>query len=528
MTARIHAGGRDRETRYSALTRVIGHWIRQVRHQRVTLDAALEAVRDHNAAMIVPPWPEARLHREFLALLKVDIGRNGPMPTEDASDECSDPPALSEDGLAAIFVARHGREWRHVAAWGAWLCWTGTLWLRDDTMAVRELVRQVCRAAIGPGAKASEAKRVASDRTIRAVERIAAADPAVAARAGDWDCDALLLNTPGGIIQLETGEVLPHDPARMLTQIANASPGCASPHWNAFLTEVADGDADLVAYLRRLSGYCLSGCTEEQVFAFLYGSGANGKSVFLQAISHVLGTYAATAPLGTFMASRNDAHPTDLAGLVGKRLVTVTETEAGRAWAESRIKTITGGDPIRARFMHRDFFEFTPTFKLAVAGNHRPRLTGVGEAMRRRMHLVPFTVTIPPERRDKRLLERLLAERDGILGWMLEGFAAWREIGLSPPASVLQSAEEYFADEDLVGQWIEEFCVLGQVHRAAARELFQSWSGWAAGTGAEVGSQKMLGDALRERGFVSKKLGGQRGWLGIALRRGAAEGGSAE
>ena len=204
---------------------------------------------------------------------------------------------------------------------------------------------------------------------------------------------------------------------------------------------------------------------------FLHGSGANGKSVFVQAISQVMGTYAATAPLSSFMAARTDAHPTDIAGLVGKRLVSVTETEPGRAWAESRIKTITGGDPVRARFMNRDFFEFSPTFKLLVAGNHRPRLTGVGEAMRRRLHLVPFTVTIPAERRDKHLLERLLEERDGILGWMIEGHASWRELGLAPPESVLRSVEEYFLDEDMVGQWIEERCVTGAVasgHLASA------------------------------------------------------------
>lgn len=526
MTSRIHAGATDDETRYSALTRIIGHWIRQVRSRRMTLDGAWDAVLDHNVSQIVPPWPETQLRREFVAVLRLDISRNGPMPAEEGGQKQLAAPELSEDALAAAFIAQHAGEWRHVAAWGAWMRWTGTRWLRDDTLAVREAIRQTCRAAIGSETKAAEAKRVASDRTIRAVERIAAADPAVAARSGDWDGKALLLNTPGGIIDLETGEVLEHDPACMLTQMTTASVGSSCPQWCAFLTEVAGGDGELVAYLQRLSGYCLSGSTEEQVFAFLYGSGANGKSVFLQAISHVLGSYAATAPLGTFMASRNDAHPTDLAGLVGKRLVTVTETEAGRAWAESRIKTITGGDPIRARFMHRDFFEFTPTFKLAVAGNHRPRLSGVGEAMRRRMHLVPFTVTIPSERRDRRLLERLMDERDGIIGWMIEGFAQWRRTGLSPPASVLQSAEDYFDDEDLVGQWIEERCVLGPAHRASARELFQSWCAWATDAGAEGGSQKTLGDALRERGFTSKKVAGQRGWLGIAARRGAyAQGG---
>nr|MBA3324637.1 hypothetical protein [Paracoccaceae bacterium] len=284
----------------------------------------------------------------------------------------------------------------------------------------------------------------------------------------------------------------------------------------------------LAAYLARFCGYCLCGSAQEHVFAFFHGLGANGKSVFLQAVSQVLGTYAAAAPLGTFMASRNEAHPTDLAGLVGKRLVTVSETEAGRAWAETRIKTITGGDPIRARFMNRDFFEFMPTFKLAVAGNHRPRLTGVGEAMRRRMHLIPFTVTIPPERRNKRLLEDLLEERDGILAWMIAGHSDWRAEGLAPPAVVLQSAEEYFDDEDMVSQWIDACCIEGPEHRATSSDLFQSWRQWSENAGIESGSQKSLGDALRERGFVSGKVARVRGWNGLAVRRSARDHGSAE
>ncbi len=521
MTSQTRAGGIDGETRFSALSRVIGHWIRQVRHRRATLDQAREAVADYNAAMIVPPWPQARLNNEFDALLRVDHSRNGPMPSLGGLPDVA-PPTLSEDGLAASFVARHGAEWRYVAGWGSWLRWSGKQWLRDDTRAVLEAIRQIARSALTADTKPSDARRVASDKTIRAVERIASADPSIAARVSDWDVDPFLLNTPSAIVDLETGELIRHEPGRMLTHITSASPGAPSPRWLAFLEEITGKDAELAAYLARLCGYCLSGSIQEQVFVFLHGSGANGKSVFVQAISQVMGTYAATAPLSSFMAARTDAHPTDIAGLVGKRLVSVTETEPGRAWAESRIKTITGGDPVRARFMNRDFFEFSPTFKLLVAGNHRPRLTGVGEAMRRRLHLVPFTVTIPADHRDKHLLERLLEERDGILGWMIEGHASWRELGLAPPETVLRSVEEYFLDEDMVGQWIEERCSTGASHRATSRALFADWSRWAQQAGIDIGSQKTLGDALRDRGFVAGKFCRQRGWLGIGLRRNAS------
>lgn len=192
-----------------------------------------------------------------------------------------------------------------------------------------------------------------------------------------------------------------------------------------------------------------------------------------------MGDYAATATLDTFMASPGNRHLSELAGLRAARLVQVPETEADRSWAEARIKSVTGGEKIRATFMRQDFFEFAPQFKFLVAGNHRPTLIHVGEAMRRRLHLVPFTVTIPSERRDRDLAAKLHAERDGILGWMLQGCLEWQRIGLAPPACIADAAAEYFAAEDLVGQWIEECCVLGAGERSTSAALFQSWKAWA-------------------------------------------------
>lgn len=200
-----------------------------------------------------------------------------------------------------------------------------------------------------------------------------------------------------------------------------ASPGRDCPRWTTFLHEITEGDTELQAYLSRLAGYCLTGSTREQAFAFVHGHGANGKSVFLQTLASVMGSYAATAAPDTFMASRGDRHLTELAGLRAARLVLVSETDAGRNWAEARIKAVTGGERVRANFMRCDHFEFIPQFKLLVAGNHQPSLTAVGEAMRRRLHLVPFTVTIPPDRRDPRLAEKLLADDHGGHGPRPEG-----------------------------------------------------------------------------------------------------------
>jgi putative DNA primase/helicase len=212
-----------------------------------------------------------------------------------------------------------------------------------------------------------------------------------------------MLNTPGGVVDLRTGEIRKHKAEDYLTKITGASPDptCPIPTWLAFLDRVMGGDVTLIAFLRRLTGYALTGSTREHALAFLYGTGANGKSTLLNAVTGIASDYHRTAPIETFTANNTDRHPTDLAGLRGARLVTATETEEGRRWAESRIKALTGGDRIAARFMRQDFFQYVPQFKLVIAGNHKPGLRSVDKAMRRRFHLIPFTVTIPPDDYDR-------------------------------------------------------------------------------------------------------------------------------
>lgn len=513
-TRKVRAGTPDEITRFGALSKVIGHWLRNIRTGSASHDEAWHAVCQHNAAMIDPPWDEIRLRREFDALLKKDILEQGLMPSE-AGDIA--PPPMSDDALALAFTSRHGAEWRYAAAMG-WFHWTGTVWTRDNVQLVREQARRVCRFASGSIDAPREARRIASDKTISAILRLAASDPSVACRIDALDTHPMLLNTPAGQLNLETGELGPHDRTRLITQLTGASPGAGCPRWMTFLGEVTDGDQELQEYLARLAGYCLTGSNREQIFAFFHGAGANGKSVFLQTIAGVMGDYAATATLDSFMASGHTRHLSELAGLRAARLVLVPETEAGRSWAEARIKAITGGEVLRANFMRQDHFEFRPHFKLIVAGNHRPELHNVGEAMRRRLHVIPFDVTIAPDRRDPRLSEKLLVERDGILGWMIAGCADWLRIGLAPPRAVVAAAEDYFASEDMIGQWIEEACQTGPACRASSAALFRSWSAWADAAGAPGGSQRSLGEALRSRGFKSERTNRSRNWRGIELR----------
>jgi P4 family phage/plasmid primase-like protien len=281
---------------------------------------------------------------------------------------------------------------------------------------------------------------------------------------------------------------------------------------------VTAGDKDLQRYLQRVAGYCLTGETREHAVFFLYGTGANGKGVFINTLRAIWSDYAVVAPMETFIESQIDHHPTELAHLRGARLVIAQETERGRRWAESKIKALTGGDRITARYMRQDFFEFTPQFKLMIAGNHKPGLHGVDEAIRRRFHLIPFTVTIPPAERDTQLSDKLRPQWGGILQWAVEGCLEWQSIGLAPPQAVLDATEKYTHDEDALGQWIEERCASDRVYSASSTDLYNDWKRWAAAGGEQVGSQRRFSQMLEARGFQRRHERTGATFFGIALR----------
>ena len=207
-----------------------------------------------------------------------------------------------------------------------------------------------------------------------------------------------------------------------------------------------------------MCGYALTGSTKEHALFFLHGDGGNGKGVFLQTVSRLIYEYQCNAPISTFTVSQGDRHPTEIADLCGARLVTVAETEQGRQWSESLIKQLTGGDPMKARFMRQDLFEFTPQLTLVISGNHKPTLNTVDMAIRRRMNLIPFTVTIGPEEKDVDLPDKLEAEWPGILQWMIEGCLDWQKQGLAAPQSVIDATNEYLANEDALATWLLDKC----------------------------------------------------------------------
>ena len=321
-------------------------------------------------------------------------------------------------------------------------------------------------------------------------------------------------------IDLHTGAQYAPRPTDYMTKMAPVAPGGDCPLWRDFLTRVTAADAELQAYLARMCGYCLTGHTTEHTLFFLHGSGANGKSVFIETIAGMMGDYATTAPIETFLTARGERHPTELAALRGARLVVVHETESGRHWNESRIKQLTGGDTIAARFVRQDFFTFKPTFKLCIVGNHKPSLRSVDEAIRRRFHLIPFVVTIPLEERDPHLAENLKAEWSGILAWAVQGCLEWRQEGLNPPKTVRDATDEYLAAEDSVAAWMDE-CTEPASDWAfeTSAALYASWKTWAERAGEQPGSRKRFADTMRSRGYPPKRTNAGRGFDGIRLRR---------
>jgi putative DNA primase/helicase len=461
--------------------------------------------------------------------LEAEIGRARAKWSARARDRSSSPdPALPDTegerggatdcDLADLMAKRHSGDLRYVAAWSKWCRYDGKVWKTEATNLARNLAKALCHKAAS-GRTDAEARRIASAKTVAGVQTLAASDRRIAATVDQWDADPWLLNTPAGVVDLRTGDMRAHRPDDHMSKIAAAGPGGSCPQWLSFLNRTFGGDEQLVAYMRRVAGYGLTGLTQEQAMFFGHGTGGNGKSVLLDTLAGIVGDYHTTAPIETFTMAAGDRHPTELAMLRGARLVTAIETEEGRRWAESRIKSLTGGDRIAARFMRQDFFEFKPQFKLFIAGNHKPSLRTVDEAIRRRFNLIPFAVTIPAEERDPALSKKLQAEWGGILQWMIDGCLEWQQQGLCPPKAVTDATSDYLTDEDAIAAWLEECCEVNANASDSPARIYESWKAYADRSGELAGSLKAFGPKLEARGFAPpKRSNGKRTYRGLRVK----------
>ena len=387
------------------------------------------------------------------------------------------PIGLDEDSLALAFAAMHQDKLRYCHTRAAWFRWDGSRWRQEQTQLAFHWARELCRKYNRNASKPE--KTVSKVRTARAVETFAMSDRRLAVTDDTWNPDPWLLATPAGTVDLRTGQVKKAAPHDHITLLTGAAPEQGRPTlWLSFLDQATNGDKALQRFLQQVAGYCLCGSTREHALFFFYGPGGNGKSVFVNVLLEILCDYGTNAPMDTFTASKYDRHPTDLADLAGARMVSASETEEGRAWAESRIKQLTGGDPIKARFMRQDFFQYLPQFKLVFLGNHKPVLQNVDEAARRRFNIIPFT--FKPAVPDLDLPKKLKVEYDRILMWMIQGCLDWQQHGLKRPAIVTSATAEYFDEQDLFKQWLDE-CTEVKSERMGepTTRLYQSWKRYA-------------------------------------------------
>lgn len=399
---------------------------------------------------------------------------------------------LTETSHAERFAIAYSTELRFDHRRGIWICYEAGRWRPDATEHVRRhaiaFVRSRQRDALeidDPGEKKKHLrfltdaeKKVGIDRLVQGARSLnPMADPGT-----DWDADPWLMGTPDGIINLKTGESRPGDPADRVTFSAAFAldPAATCPIFQAFLTQVFEGEPGVIDFLQRFIGYSLTGSTIEQVLVLCHGRGANGKSTLLNTLRRVLGDYAHNLPFSSLEMKDRGGIPNDMAALAGRRFVVASETTEGSRLNEGRIKALTGGDPVTARFLHGEWFTFEPQAKFLLSVNHKPEVTDETVSLWRRILLVPFLRTFTGSACDPNLPAALIAEAPGILAWAVRGCLLWQESGLKPPACVYDATHAYQAESDVLLEFIDamfEVDPVGDgVKAAVLQDLYTKWA----------------------------------------------------
>jgi putative DNA primase/helicase len=426
---------------------------------------------------------------------------------------------LSDTGNAERFVMQHGADLRYCYRWNAWICFTGTHWRKDESGEVERRAKATVKhmlaeafAATDGGDRdrlAKHALRSDHKARIQAMIDLARSEPGIAIAPEDFDVDEMLLTVRNGTIDLRTGQIREHRREDYITKRVPCAydPAAKYERFAAFLVHILASDADLIGFLQRAVGYTLTGSIREHCFFLLHGGGANGKSTLLEVLRKLLGDLATNADFATFLERKSERGPRDLARFFGARLVTAIESNEGRRFDESALKSITGGDTITACEIYEKSFEFTPTFKIWLAANHRPVVRGTDGGMWRRIRLIPFQVDIPESEWDKELKTKLLAELPGILRWAVEGCLAWQRDGLGSPERVASATAAYRAEMDVLGDFLRDRCEVGRGFTVSASALYAAYKAWAADAGEHAISSKALSTKLLDRGFHRAKSG---------------------
>jgi len=467
---------------------------------------------------------------------------------------------LTDMGNATRFALAHSNQVKYTQNLG-WLVWVGTHWAQDETGAPMRLARQTAAAIFDEAARHSErakscieemklvsaddrdaldkltaeknkaeglagkavawAMKSQSRARLSAMIDLGESERAIVRFTSHFDRDSWLFNCANGTLDLQTGKLSDHDPAQLLTHCSpvDYDPGATCPTWERFLLEIFDDDQMLVDYVQKAIGYSLTGGTREQCLFFMHGCGANGKSTFAQAIfGEVMGDYHCKSAVDTILQRQNTYIPNDVARLRGARAVVVSEVPEGRRLNESLVKDLTGGDPITARFLHQEFFEFTPSFKLWMYGNHKPVIRGTDLGIWRRMRLIPFGVTFAEADQDRTLPDKLRAERAGILAWAVRGCQLWQADGLTSPKAVKDATSEYREGMDVVGQFLGECTHQNVICKVRFSLLYNAYDKWCDESGEHAVSKRKFGEQLVERGLGKERGAGNQVYvLGVGL-----------
>lgn len=448
----------------------------------------------------------------------------------DAELKAADPNyEFSDVANARLLLDFHGHKLRYCPDWDTWLVWDETRFARDAAGEVGRLAKRTLDEALLDAAQETDPKRrerrthgitaCMRDHRIRAMIAQAQNEEGAVVRAVELDADPWALNVINGTIDLKTGELREHKQSDLITKLAPVEYDVAAecPRFRASLVKVFDSNEKLISFTQRGLGYALTGSVREQVFFIFYGVGANGKTTLILIVLDVLGDYATSAAPEVLLARRGDEHPTAIADLEGARLVAAVEVDEGRRLAESLVKSLTGGDRIKSRRMRQDYRKIELAAKFILACNHRPVIRGTDYAIWRRIRLVPFNVVIPPSEQDKDLLERLRAERPGILRWLVEGCIGWQIHGLGEPEEVTRATDSYRSDMDVLAAFLETECHVGggySVGKGAFGKAYREW--------CERNGDKPLGRAefrlrLLERGIDEGRDREARFWKGVGL-----------
>jgi putative DNA primase/helicase len=446
--------------------------------------------------------------------------------------------ALEESGFADTDIAnarrfadQHRENVRFTPERG-WFVWDGRKWAWDEQdLQVQEFAKRTALSVFDEVKKAKDrdalfkhAKASQSRKAIQSMLSLARSEPGIPMKVTEFDRAPWLINVSNGTVNLHTGTLQPHSRADLISNISEVefSPGSTCELWHAFLNRVTDGNQELCNYLRRFVGYLLVADTSDQSIHFLHGMGANGKTVFCEVLMRLLGDYALAASPDIIMLKRHSGIPNDVARLRGVRAAFMNETAQGSKFNEAKLKDLTGGDTLTARFMREEFFDFKPSHRIIIRGNHKPTISGTDDGIWRRLRLVPFTVAIPADEQDRNLLVKLQAELPGILQWAIAGCAEWQRDGLNPPPVVVEAGRRYRDESDTLGRFIEDCCSVQPLAQVASGALYNAYKKFAEAAGERAMTAKDFPNELEHRGFERKKLKAGMVFLGLELTPGEA------